>query len=502
MVRPRPFIASSLLLGCLLAAAPDAEILAVEATPWTESFTMPIGGRERTFAVHQGSSYLVLAPSDTGNHELMLGSKDVVIPAKFERDTVVGSRQRVRLASFPEIQADGESSLFATRLDGDNLYFFGRLTMPATGTGRFEIQAIETAPSDAQVIAAILAGIKADDYPARLKAAGVIRDRSLTQPNKEFWLSASDNVVAQTISDAQTVAAKTKDTALILQAITWAVEVLHDTTAAGRIGSVAWLRVPGVAGADEIARRLRKLGLDLYKDQWRPRAESLSLEFEDRFTAISWKDADAFYRLGRWADVNGEFLPRAKDRSYRCYQAGFRANPNHQGIRNELGMPNAVAGDGTQAAASADFQHRASGTLVPAPQGWKRGERIEGDITWIDPNSETAYIAATIVETPDNPSLETIWQGILTPMRTKPEFMILEDEDPVFPQGTAKRLRWRYREGQFFRLHEMIVALNPAAKIAVRLDAGMAEDEVAQVHPILVSTYDRLVIPSRAPAKP
>jgi hypothetical protein len=502
MVRPRHYVIPSFLFGCLLMSAPSGEARAAEATPWSESFTMPIAGHDRTFAVHLGTSYLVLTPSDTGNRELLLGSKDVVIPAKFERDAVVGTRQRIRLSSFPEIQAEGEASLFATRLDGDNLYFFGQLTMPATGIGRFEIQAIETAPSDAQVIASILAGIKAEDYPARLKAAAVIRDRSLTQPNKEFWLSASDNVVTKIISDAQAVAAKTKDTALLLQAITWAVDVLHDTTAAGRIGSAAWLRAPGVTGAEEISHRLRKLGLELYKDEWRPRAESLSLEFEDRFNAISWKDADAFYRLGRWADVNGEFLPRAKDRSYRCYQAGFRANPNHQGIRNELGMPNAVSGDGTQAAATADFQHPASGTLVPAPQGWKRGERIEGDITWIDPSSETAYIAATIIETPENPSLEAIWQGALTPLRSKPEFLILEDEDPVFPQGSAKRLRWRYREGQFFRLHEMIVALNPAARIAVRLDAGFAEDEAAQVHPVLVSTYDRLVIPSKAPAKP
>ena len=486
----RPLLASVLSMALVAAA---------DSAPWSETFTMPIGGQERTFIVYHGGSYMVLSAADALNKNLLLGRKDVVTTAKFERDGLTAARQRLRLSSFPEVVAEGDSSLFATRLEGDNLYLFGTLTTPDAGKGRFEVMAVEAAPSDAQIIAKQLDGIPATDYPARLKAAAAIREHAATQPNKEFWLSASDNVVLAVIDDAAAAAEQKKDVALANQAITWAVEILHDPTKAGRVGSTAWIRSSTTPGTDEIVRRLRHLGLELYKDQWRPRGESLSLEFEDRFAAIQWKDADSYYRLGRWADLNGETLPRSKDRSYRCYQAGYRANPNHQGIRNELGLPNSVRGDGTQAEASADFQHAASGTLVPAPRGWKRGERIEGDITWIDPDSETSYLAAAVITVPQNATIDMLWSNVVGALRAKPEFAVMELEEPTFPQGLARRMRYQFRDGKYLRQHEMLMALNPQAHIAVRLDAGYADEDQQLVHQVLISAFDRLVIPNLAP---
>lgn len=472
---------------------------AADDFPWSESFTMSIGGQERTFASYHGGNYLVLAATDGANRTLLLGTKDIVLTAKFERDGVTGTRQRVRLSGFPDIVAEGDAQLFATRLEGDNLYFFGTLTMADVGKGKLDITAVEVAPSDAQIIARQLADVAPGDYAGRLKAAAAIRDRAQTQPNKEFWLASADNIVAQIIDDASTAAEKAKDPALANQAITWAIDVLKDPTKAGRVASSAWLRTPGQVGADEIAKRMRRLGLELYKEQWRPRVEALSMEYEDRFAAINWKDADAYYRLGRWADLHGDFLPRARDRSYRCYQAGYRANPNHQGIRNELGLPNAVRGDGTQAIGTADYQHAPTGALVPAPQGWKRGDRIEGDITWIDPSSETTYIAATVIETPDNMQMDGLWNGVIAALRSKPEFQITEEEEPLFPQGIAKRMRFTFREGRYLRLHETILAFNSQARTAVRLDSAYSDEEAQSVHTALLSTFDRLVIPSVRP---
>lgn len=475
-----------------------APVWAAEGShPWTESFSMLIGGQERVFAVYQGTSYLVLTANDAANRALLLGQKDVVIASKFERDGVTGARQRVRLAGFPEAVAEGDTALFSTKLEGDNLFLFGSLTMPAEGKGRFEITVTSAAPSDAQVIAGQLAGIPATDYAARLKAANLIRERAAVQSNKEFWLSASDNVISQVIDDAAAAAAVARDPVLLNQAITWAIEVLHDSTKAGRVASAAWLRES--PQADDVAKRLRRLGMEWYKDQWRPRTEALGQEFEDRFAEISWKDADLYYRLGRWADLHGDYLQRAKDRSYRCYQAGYRANPNHQGIRNELGLPNTVRGDGTQVQVSADYQHPETGTLVPAPRGWKRGDRVEGDITWVDPQSETAYIAAAVIETPNVSNLDILWQNIEGSLRARPDFTITEQDEPTFPQGLARRIRFTFREGRYARQHELILALNPAAHAAVRLDAGFADDEQAQVHQILLSTFDRLVIPNQRP---
>ncbi len=485
-----PLLAS--VLGLASASAADA-------FPWSETFAMPIAGQDRTFVVYHSGSYMMLSPADAANKPLLLGSKDVVTTAKFERDGLTGARQRLRLSSFPEVIAEGDSTLFAARLEGDNLFLFGTLSMPEVGKGRFEVRAVEAAPSDAQIIAKQLEGIPATDYAARLKAAAAIREHAGSQPNKEYWLAASDNVVLAVIDDASAAAALTKDVALANLTITWAIDILHDPTKAGRVGATPWIRSGSTPGTEEILKRLRHLGLELYKDQWRPRGESLSLEFEDRFAAIQWKDADAFYRLGRWSDLNGDTLPRSKDRSYRCYQAGYRANPNHQGIRNELGLPNNVRGDGTQAEATADFQHPASGTLVPAPRGWKRGERIEGDITWIDPDSETAYLAAGIVATPSNPQIDPLWSALLGALSAKQEFAVLETEEPTFPQGVARSMRYQFREGKYLRQHEVLLALNPQAGVAVRLDAGFANEEQAMVHQVLVSTFDRLVIPSKPP---
>ena len=482
------------LAGAVEAHAPAA----VQAVPWSESFTMAISGQERVFALYHGGSYLVLGPADASNLKMLLGQKDVVINAKFVREAVVGSRQQVHLSSFPEVIAEGDAGLFATRLEGDNLYFFGSLVTPATGKGNFTITAVESAPSDAQIIAAQLAGIPPADYAARFKAANRIREQAASQPNKEFWLAASDNVIAQIIDDATAAATATKDLVLLDQAITWCVEILHDTTKAGRVASLPWIR--NSAQADAIAKRLRHLGMEMYKDQWQPRAEALSKEFEDRFAEISWKDADAYYRLGRWADLHGEDLPRTKDRSYRCYEAGFRANPNHQGIRNELGLPNMVRGDGTQTQTNADFLHVETGTLIPAPQNWKRGDRVEGDFTWVDPQSETSYLSASIIQTPENPTLEGLWQNVEGALRSRPEFNIVDQDDPTFPQGLARRFRFTFREGRYLRQHELILALNPTARVAVRLDAGFADDEQAAIHQVLLSTFDRLVIPNQAPS--
>ena len=85
-------------------------------------------------------------------------------------------------------------------------------------------------------------------------------------------------------------------------------------------------------------------------------------------------------------------------------------------------------------------------------------------------------------------------------LNTKTEFSALEIEEPTFPQGLARRMRYQFREGKYLRQHEILIALNPQARIAVRLDAGFGDEEQYNVHQILVSTFDRLVIPNIAPA--
>ena len=469
--------------------------------PWAETFTLPIAGDERTMVVHDSSTWLLIQPADIGNIPLLTGRKEVVLETKCARELQDGNRVRMSLGSYPGWIAEGPSEVWATAIDIDNLYLYGILESRDGETPRLTVTHVEPAPSDAQVIAKHLKDIATRDWNARLKAAEWVRSQSTHQPNKEFWLSSSDGVIGQVIDDAALAAGETRDLLLLDQAITWSVEMLHDIPRAGRIASAPWIKSTPGATADALSRRLRRLGLEMYRDLWRPRAEALTLEFEDRFLAIGWKDADAFYRLGRWADTNGEFLPQAKDRTYRCYQAGFKADPNHQGIRNELGLPNTVHGDGTRVEESGDFIHHATGVTVPIPQGWKRGDRLAGDITWIDPTSETAYISASIINTPDSDILDATWATVTAPLTAREGFSMVNQEDLNFAQGGARRMHYRFKEGKYIRQGEVLLAVHAGAHLGVRLDASFADEEADNVRRLMMIAFGRMVIPDQAPSE-
>ena len=105
--RPHVVVRSLLICGAaasLMWAAETTPPVPTNAVPWTESFSMVISGQDRVFAVYHGGNFMVLAPADATNRTLLLGQKDVVITAKFERDGVTGTRQRVRLSCTPRIE--------------------------------------------------------------------------------------------------------------------------------------------------------------------------------------------------------------------------------------------------------------------------------------------------------------------------------------------------------------------------------------------------------------
>ncbi len=449
--------------------------------------------------VQHGATWLALTPADLGNSALLTGRKEVVIESKCSRDTLTGSQLRVTLGSFPEWIAVGPADLWATTIDTDNLYLYGILETRSGEPSVLTVQRLDPAPSDAQVIAKHLASIGARDWAAQLKAAEWVRGRALHQPNKEFWLASADGIIGKTIDDAAALAAETQNLPLLDECITWSVDLLHDIPRAGRLASAPWIRSSPPSALDALSRRLRRLDLELYRDLWRPRSEALTLEFEDRFAAIGWKDADAFYRLGRWADTNGESLPQAKDRTHRCYQAGFRADPLHQGIRNELGLPNQVRGDGIRVAENGDFVHPDTNITVPMPEGWKRGDRLSGDVTWIDPTSETAYLSATVVHTPESDALDNTWQTILSPLQARDGYEVVSQEDLSFAQGGARRMHYRFKEGKYVRMGEVLLAINVHARIGVRLDANFAEEEAENIRRLVMIAFGRMTIPDAEP---
>lgn len=480
-----------LLSGSLAAFAPSSAIAGdappplASDKPWKETFAMTLRGKERAYAVYLGNSYLIATPEDLAD-PTFLDQKDVAINSKLGR--VEG--EKARFYNLPKVEAYGPLELWRTRIDGDNLWVFGRIT--AGNPTRFAVVAVEAAPSDAQIIAERTANIKADDWNGRLAAAAWAKDLAGKQGNREFWLVAADNLISQAVDDAAAQAEQTKDVALVLKAMSWCQDLLRDIPRAARIGSAPWIRQAGGAGAEEVAKRMRRWDLEFYSGQWRPRGEALSQEFNDRFAAIGWRDAENYYKLGRWADANAEVLPRARELSYRSYQAGFRANPNHNGIRRELGME--PAGEGTGGAqAQTDFKDGSSGVVVLAPAGWSRTDPIDGDATWIDPGSDTAYISVRVVRTQDvGGDFKSLWASQLISAQSKNSFANLSDEALPFAPGEARRLRYSYREGRYQRFAELIVAQNSATKATVRFDASAAEGEQEAVNKQLAATFAKL----------
>jgi len=472
-----------------LAAADPIQHAPVHDRPWKETFGMTLKGKDRTYVVYQENSYLLAQPEDLAD-PAFLHNKDMVVAAKLGRV----ANGMVTFYNLPKVISAGPTELWRTRIDGDNLYVFGRFTL-ADGVQRFAITAVETAPSDQQIIDKKMAGIPADNLDAKLAAAAWARDMGVIQGNREFWLVAADNIISHVVDDAVAKAETTKDIALILKAMGWCQDLLRDIPRAARIGSAAWIRQVGGAGAEDVAKYMRRWDLEFYGGQWRPRGEALAHEFQDRFAAIGWRDAEGYYKLGRWADANAEVLPRSRELSYRAYQSGFRANANHNGIRRELGME--AAKDGGEAGSlQSEYKDTLSGISIPTPPGWNRTDPIGGDATWIDPTSDTAYITAKILRNlPNLTDFAGIWASQLGAVQGKSDFTSLADEKLTFAKGQARLVRYSYREGRYQRMAALVVAVNPAGNSALRLDANGADTEADAVIKQLNDLFGQVIIP-------
>lgn len=396
-----------LLVACagsaLMAADPARGLTPVSAgaVPWAPSFTIQVRGADRQFVELAGKTYILIRPEEIGSG---LGdAQDIAITAKLRK--LPGDRFGLYRVDGLTIAGAGEA--LAGKLDGDNAHLLGRLTAGAQGR-LFTVTTAANAPSDAQLLQERLAGIGENDWDRRLGVVNWCQEQAKTAGNADFWTATGDSILSTIVTDLCTKAAEQKDMALVTRALDLALNRLQDPGLAARVSSPRWIRDHGGQQAEVVARRMRGLSYSLYKDEWLPRAQALEREYDDRFNGLGWKDAEGFYRLGRWVDDNAEALPRARERSWRCYQAGFAADPSHAGIARELGVqPQASsgAGAGTPAgaagsAAALDFVDLESGLRVPAPTGWRRGQPIGDASVWTDPDSDTSYISVRALRAP------------------------------------------------------------------------------------------------------
>jgi len=465
--------------------------------PLGETFTMNLKDSERTFVVHNGTSYLLTKPEDFTDHDFLNG-KDVMLVAKFQR----GQNDRIWIYKPDDLEVDAAPELWSDRVDGDNLYLFGRLAWDNDqGHAVLKVAASAQAPSDTQWINDHLKGVAKDDYEGRLKVAIQVRDQGPIQGNPDWWLQQSDALLTHLITDTAAEAEASKNAALLAKAIGWCIDVQKDPVSAARIASAPWLRTVGGKDADEISLRMRRMGMDLYRSQWHPRAEALSMEYDDRFAALGWRDAEGFYRLGRWADANAESLPQAKDRSYRAYQAGLKADPSHPGIRRELGLE-LNTGETTvvdSGETRSEYKDPSLDIAVRSPVNWRRGEGALEGIRWEDPSSDTAYISVRFADL-DKIAFADEWTQVTAKARALPGFTVIDEAKPD-DQATTAHLHYSCTEDNLGRLGSVILQQDATTKLAVIIEGSYVEEEKDRIIKALDDVLAHVLFPASRPVK-
>lgn len=485
ILRQLPLVGALVLAAALSAAEPEQ--------PWSESFQMRLQDRDRTFVVRNGDAYLLLEKGDLAAPDFIAG-KEVSVLAKFERT----DGQRAYFFGLERLVAVADLEIWANRLEGDNLHLFGVAARSAEqDVIEIRIRSVVVGRSDQQQVDDRLAKVAKDDFKGRLAVAAWATEQAETQGNDDWWRLSAESIIARTAEDAAEAANAKQDAAQLAEAFAWAMDQAKDKVLAARLASQPWfVDQPEAVAA---AKRLTALDFDRYQGVWRPRTESLTLQFEDEFAAIPWRDAEAFYKLGRWVDRHSEDLPRARDMSFRCYQAGYRADGSHAGIRRELGL-SAGGGDTEERRSnslSGPYRIDDYGVIAGGPEGWDRQRPIEGDALWIDPQSDTAYISLRLLRPdPTTESLDLAWDAALLSWRVRAAFSATgEATEVVVPSGQGRSLEFAFQEGTDLRSAQLILVYQPVAKVGVVLVASFLPEEAERARAALLDAVSKVTIP-------
>lgn len=494
-----------LLVLCLLAGAP---LCAAEDTgPWDAVWTMTLRGEERSYVDYGGNSYLRLRHSDFA-HPDFLDNKDVAVKAKFNR--IAGKRPL--FYSLEDVRVTGGTAMWGTTTNGDNYWILGTIERTDDGLVLNAAHKVE-APSDASIIEARLADVPADDFDARLAVAAWVREQAEDKGNTTFWLDTARTIIRDVIARAASQAAASKDFNLLLTAMGWAVERLDAPDLAAELGSAAWAREKTAdndseKGPADIEAMMSRLGYVYHTSEefsgWLPVAESLTREFEQRFAALDWRNAQGFYELGRWVDRHADLLPNARQLSHRAFTTGLQADPNNNDIRLALGM-DPVAQSSTASPTQRPYIDETTGVVVKGPELWYRNAKPidrSADATWYDPNSVTAYIAAHVESmSSEHAALDATWRRTLEDIaQIRPQFAIVEETQPVSHGGfEGWRTTYSYKESDYRRLATAVLLHRTDGAGYVRLTAFYVDDEQEDALAALEQTIGKTAIPQREP---
>ena len=251
-------VTSLLFIGGLTAVDPIQQG-PVHDKPWKETFGMTLKGKDRTYVVYQDNSYLLAQPEDLAD-PAFLHNKDVVIAAKLGRV----ANGMVTFYNMPKVRSVGPMELWRTRIDGDNLYVFGRFTT-SDGVQHFTIVAAETAPSDQQIIDKKIASIKAQlDEAERLRTEAEALKAEYEHKAK-VAVADAEAMKTAAAAEARDIVAKAKTKATELIALRG--RIAEDRIAAAERNAVADVRAAAAKAATDAAAALLAVKHDAAADK-------------------------------------------------------------------------------------------------------------------------------------------------------------------------------------------------------------------------------------------
>ncbi len=430
----RLVIASSL---CISLFAADSN-----ESPWEDEWSMTLKGVERWYVDHKEKSYLQVEQSDQEDLSFLIG-KDVMIQAKFRQ--LEGTT--VQFYSFPTLIIGTDTEEWSTIIDGDNVYILGKVAKFKDEQLVFKTKDVLRAPSDSMIIASKLAEIGESNYAERVTYSKWVRKTGKNMGNRAVWIAAADNIVDDCINAVAKQAKSQRDIDLLLKAMNWSTDELSDKSRAAKLGSQDWVSELNEVATQKLVERMGILGLTQHEGKWVTKQEQKILQFHKDLNAIKPGDDKAFLALSKEIGQYRDVLPEALELQHKALQTGLRLNPNSNLLREALGKKS-VKEELESKGLLNNFKDDLTGLDLPVPEGWHRNqEAIDGDVTWIDPQSDTAYISLTVVRAAQSDNFLELFEKQLEPIKAKESFSA--SQPSVLSVGSAsKEARFSFKEGR------------------------------------------------------
>ena len=441
-------------------------------TPWTSEWSMTLKGTERWYVEYNKKNYLEVIETDLEDLQFLIG-KDIMIQAKFK----LLELNNVQFYNFPSLKIGSDSESWSTILDGDNVYILGKASGISDKIIDFKTAHVLRAPSDAAVIAQKRNQIANDDYDALIQLAEWVRKTGNNMGNRAVWITAADNIVDDCIIAVSKKAKETQNVHLLLKAMTWSSMQLSDKSRAAKLGSQEWVSALAEDEAKPVIERMNILGLVQHDGVWMTKREQKVADFKQKLQAIDRNNDQAYYDLAMDIAQYRDALPEALELKHQALQTGLRYNPKSNALRKALGkktVEQEIAENGLVAA----YVDASTGLNIPVPAGWQRSkETIDGDVTWIDPNSDTAYISLTAIPGTKADAFAELFDKQLETYKSKPGFSEGNSE-ALGIAGASKEARFGFKEGREDRQAILACVLFIKQETAYVLYVGYLEEEL------------------------